>query len=293
MAPFQSLPDEILLRILDLATVPTIIRTPNHASTFKGDLVVKSITERPSAPKRSRKEMKSLALVCRQFWRLIVHFQFEELEVAIGPNTSIFSLFYSKPSHRSVKNQISGKSRGIEELYCMLRDYPHLRKTCRSLSISINGLMQINDGLMLSGIMDWLPNVRSLIIEINWGTRLNMRQPTLNLIRKTRECFPGLESLVLYCGTTNTAIISMCDVVRSVKFPVLKELELWRLGPEIVSAPDALLLLGEPMHDVIAQQGHQASFTRLWLMSCSDNPDALREFRKWPKELEFVCREVF
>jgi hypothetical protein len=65
-----------------MATMSTVIRTPDHTSTFKGDFVVKSVTERPSAPKRSRKDMKSLALVCRQFWRLVTHFQFEEIEVA-------------------------------------------------------------------------------------------------------------------------------------------------------------------------------------------------------------------
>lgn len=167
IAPLQRLPDEILLRILDLATMPTVIRKPNSPSTFKGNIVVKSVTERPSAPKRSRKDMESLALVCRQFWRLVVYFQFGEIEAAIGQNFGIFSLFHDKPSHRSVKGQIFGKPRIIKEVYSMLRDCPHLRKACRSLSISINTVMQVNDGLILSGIMDFLPDVRSLTIEIN------------------------------------------------------------------------------------------------------------------------------
>jgi hypothetical protein len=100
--------------------------------------------------------------------------------------------------------------------------------------------MQFNDGLMLGGIMDFLPDVRSLIIEINWGTKLIMRQPTLDLIRKARRCFPGLESLVLYCGKTNTAIISMYDVVRDVQFPALKDLELWRLRPVVFTSSSFL-----------------------------------------------------
>jgi hypothetical protein len=97
--------------------------------------------------------------------------------VAIGPtaNFGVFSLFHAKPSHRSIKGEISGKSRGIEEIYGMLRDYSHLHQTYRSISISINGLMQADDGLMISGLMNGLPNVRRLIIEVNWGTSLNMR----------------------------------------------------------------------------------------------------------------------
>jgi hypothetical protein len=69
---------------------------------------------------------------------------------------------------------------------------------------------------------------------------LKMRQPTLDLIRKARQCFPGLESLVLYCGTTNTAIISMYDVVRDVQFPALKDLELWRLRPVVFTSSSFL-----------------------------------------------------
>jgi hypothetical protein len=157
--------------------------------------------------------------------------------------------------------------------------------------------MQFNDGLMLGGIMDFLPDVRSLIIEINWGTKLIMRQPTLDLIRKARRCFPGLENLVLYCGTTNTAIISMYDVVRDVQFPALKDLELWRLRPVGFTSSSFFAREGpgrEPLdiHDLIAQQGHQSSFTLLWLMSCGEDPDTLQAFCRWPKELESVCREV-
>lgn len=123
-----------------------------------------------------------------------------------------------------------------------------------------------------------------------------MRQPTLG--QKARQCFPGLESLVLYCETTNTAIISMYDMVRDVEFPALKALGLWRLRPEIGSNTYSIFVRDESvreplnMHDLITQQGHQSSFTRLWLMSCSEDANTLQEFRKWPKELEFVCREL-
>jgi hypothetical protein len=87
----------------------------------------------------------------------------------------------------------------------------------------------------------------------------------------------------------------MCDVVRNVQFPALKELELWRLRPEIRSVSDSHPVLREAldMRDVVAQQGHQGSLTRLWLMSCSEDLDTLPEFREWPKECEFVSREAF
>lgn len=71
---------------------------------------------------------------------------------------------------------------------------------------------------------------------------------------------PHIENFVLYFGITGFPIISLCDVVNHVRFPALKNLEIWRVQLEGLYwlAPHL-----QEIREAVAKQSEQASFTRL------------------------------
>lgn len=215
---FQILPDEILLQIIDLATFtgPPGIGIAMTGPDDERDFCERVITW---TPKRSKRDIKSLSLVCQRFWRLTVYSQFEELELSIDQNnsqpqngrarsttpTKALSYQHRSPSQaREVKAAM--------RLHTVLSDNPDLRGMCRSFSIKINRPITPQEYMMLKEMTTWMRNLHTLIIDINVGPISITKASLIGLIRKASASLPGLKTLALCCGTRTTQIIDMCDV---------------------------------------------------------------------------------
>ncbi|KAJ6020846.1 hypothetical protein N7540_006350 [Penicillium herquei] len=239
-------PEEILLMIFDFATLKDRV---DH-----------------NTPKRDIATLRSLELVSKQFHRMVQAFIFEEI-----------SFIYAEDQQSRVRP--IERARQLHELLKHEHN-SHMRNLCLEFYLDIDDYGQGNqsDYQTVLDLLSWFVRLRSLVIV--GGFFLNapdsVRSLTLDIINHAKN-LGHLKTLNLegHLWDENGGI-TLAEVMRSVESQSLDTLEVSTIG--LSDPPDI-----EEMVDI--HKLRTASFTKLRLIACKDDPEAIVVLIQWPKQL--------
>ncbi|KAJ5736712.1 uncharacterized protein N7483_001837 [Penicillium malachiteum] len=240
------LPEELLVMIFDFATLNDRV-----------DL---------STPKRDNATLRSLGLVSNRFHRIVQPLLFEEI-----------SFIYSGDQ----QSQVSPIER-TRQLHALLK-HDHeckLRDICLAFYVDIDDYGQDNqsDYQIVLDLLSWFTRLRSLVIV--GGFFLNapdsVRALTLETINRAKD-LGQLRTLNLEGHMWDgRGGITLAEVMKSVDSQSLDTLEVTTIGLSDLPAI-------QEMVDI--DKLRTASFTKLRLIACKDDPEAIAALIHWPKQL--------
>lgn len=198
----KMLPDELLAEILDCAT----LKKQAHCSEAHHQI-------------RDYETIRSLALVCRRFRRIVTPLLFESIRFT---------------QSRLPERTMVPPSGRVRKLHQVLQSNPALRSLCQALHVEIDDTAQIDveDFDIANDFVSWFSNLRDLVIVGGFysSTSDTVRDNTLALVRRTQELIKvrqlNIEGNMWY----ETGGISLAEVVRNTNDSSLKTLEVTAAG---------------------------------------------------------------
>ena len=176
------LPNELLLRIFQFATIP-----PTPFSPYRRDVL-----------KWERWVLVSLCATCRLFNSLVTQILYESLTV--NTDTSRIGAYLSLPGSRL--------------LHRTLQENSSLRQHCRDLTLVTGPTSDPSDTPLLEDFLRWLPGVESLKLLLTHSDTV-MHE---SILHTAVQSIPKLEGLSLVHGKKGMSI----EVVRSLLCRLLR-----------------------------------------------------------------------
>ncbi|KAJ5215030.1 F-box domain protein [Penicillium chermesinum] len=245
----MNIPDEILVAILDFATLNKNRPCPDACHQ-----------------KRDYESARTLTLVSKRFRRIATPLMFEEIRFE---------------SHRPSMRFMVPPSRAVQKLHQLLQANPSLRPLCHTLRAEIDDTAHVveEDFQIINDFISWFSNLRDLTLVGGFYSSTSdvVRDNALALVGRTRELTKvknlHVEGSMWYYETGG---ITLAEAANHINVSSLKGLEITAAG---LSDPSTISDMLTP--DKI----RSAPFTSLKLKGCKDYPEAIAAMIHWPREL--------